>query len=273
MPATVERAIGSEQLIIETGRLAMQAHGAVTVRLGETLVLATAVMSDKPRSAEVDFLPLTVDFEERLYAAGKIPGSFFRREGRPGQEATLASRLTDRSIRPLFPKGLHNDIQITITILSADKEHPPEILGMVGASAALSLSQIPFDGPIGACRLAYNQGRYTINPTYEEDSNAQLSMVVASTSEAIMMVEAGSDEVSEEVILEGIRQAHQANLVTIDLIEELTSQAGKPKLELPETSGSAAVLNREINAILNGRLSALLNEPGQGRPRGRGSPA
>ena len=133
MPATVQRIIGEEEIIIETGKLAMQAHGAVTVRRGETVVLATAVMSEKPRSADMDFLPLTVDYEERLYSAGKIPGSFFRREGRPGQEATLSARLTDRSIRPLFPKGLYNDVQITLTVLSADQENPPEILGMVVA--------------------------------------------------------------------------------------------------------------------------------------------
>ena len=147
MPTTVERSIGNQSLTLETGKLAGQAHGSVTVRYGDTIVLATAVMSEKPRAADIDFLPLTVDFEERLYAAGKIPGSFFRREGRPGQEAILSARLTDRSIRPLFPKTLHNDIQITLTVLSADQEHPPDILGMVGASAALSISQIPFAGP------------------------------------------------------------------------------------------------------------------------------
>ena len=150
MPTTIERSLGSEQLVIETGKLAGLAHGSVTVRYGETIVLATAVMSDKPRSEDMDFLPLTVDYEERLYAAGKIPGSFFRREGRPGQEGILNARLTDRSIRPLFPKGLHNDVQITLTVLSADPEHSPGVLGMIGASAALSMSQIPFEGPIGA---------------------------------------------------------------------------------------------------------------------------
>lgn len=260
MPETVQRTIGSEELIIETGKLAMQAHGAVTVRYGETIVLATAVMSDKPRFDDMDFLPLTVDYEERLYSAGKIPGSFFRREGRPGQEATLSARLTDRSIRPLFPKGLYNDVQITLTVLSADQEHPPEILGMVGASAALSCSQIPFEGPIGASRLAYKDGQYIVNPTYQEIEESQLNLIVASTTDAIMMVEAGSDEVSEEVILEGIRRAHEANLATIDLIEELTSQAGKPKQEPPPVSDTAEALEKEVKNILNGRLSALLEE-------------
>lgn len=260
MPVTVERSIGRENLTIETGKLALQAHGAVTVRHGETIVLATAVMSEKPRFDDMDFLPLTVDYEERLYSAGKIPGSFFRREGRPGQEATLSARLTDRSIRPLFPKGLFNDVQITLTVLSADQENPPEILGMIGASAALSISQIPFEGPIGASRLAYNNGNYIVNPTYQEIAESQLNLIVASTSDAIMMVEAGSDEVSEDVILEGIRRAHEANLATIDLIAELTSQAGKPKQDPPAIGDVAETLDKEINRILNGRLSALLDE-------------
>ena len=260
MPTTVERSIGKETLSLETGKLAGQAHGAVTVRYGDTILLATAVMSDKPRAADIDFLPLTVDFEERLYSAGKIPGSFFRREGRPGQEAILSARLTDRSIRPLFPKSLHNDIQITITVLSADQEHPPDVLGMVGASAALSISQIPFSGPIAACRLSYKDGEYIVNPTYQESEASQLSLVVASNSEAIMMVEAGSDEVSEEVILEAIRRAHEANLTTISLIEELVRQAGKPKGEAPDGDGDAEALDSEIKGILNGRLTALLEE-------------
>ena len=260
MPITVERPIGKETLIIETGRLALQAHGAVTVRLGDTIVLVTAVMSGQPRAADIDFLPLTVDFEERLYAAGKIPGSFFRREGRPGQEATLASRLTDRAIRPLFPKGLRNDIQITITVLSADQEHPAEILGMVGASAALSISQIPFGGPIGATRVSYKDGDYTVNPTYEQIAASQLNMVVASTSDAIMMVEAGSDEVSEEVILECINRAHEANLVTIDLIENLTNQVGKPKETIAVDSSLAEAVDQAIKGVLNGRLALSLDD-------------
>ena len=259
MPTTVERSIGRETLTIETGKLAGQAHGAVTVRYGDTIVLATAVMSEKPRAADIDFLPLTVDFEERLYSAGKIPGSFFRREGRPGQEAILSARLTDRSIRPLFPKSLHNDIQITLTVLSADQEHPPDVLGMVGTSAALSISQIPFSGPIGACRLSYKDGEYIVNPTYQESEDSQLSLIVASNSEAIMMVEAGSDEVSEEIILEAIRRAHEANLTTISLIEDLVRQAGKPKAEAP-SDGDAEALDSEIKGILNGRLTALLEE-------------
>ena len=260
MPVTIERAIGKETLVIETGKLALQAHGSVTVRYGDTIILATAVMADKPRAAEMDFLPLTVDFEERLYSAGKIPGSFFRREGRPGQEATLSARLTDRAIRPLFPKGLYNDIQITITVLSADQEHPAEVLGMVGASAALSMSQIPFGGPIWASRVSYKDGEYTVSPTYQEIADSQLSMIVASTADAIMMVEAGSDEVPEEIILECISRAHEANLASIGMIEDLTNQAGKPKETISVDYELAEAVDRAIKSILNGRLAASLND-------------
>ncbi len=196
IPTSVERQIGGKTLTLETGRLANQAHGSVTVTYGESIVLATAVMSNRPRAEDVDFLPLTVDYEERLYSAGKIPGSFFRREGRPGQDGVLAARLTDRSIRPLFSKGLHNDIQITLTVLSADQENPPEILGMIGTSAALSISQIPFNGPIGSCRIAYLEGEYIVHPTYEQSKESQLSMVVSSSRDAILMVEAGANGVS-----------------------------------------------------------------------------
>ena len=259
-PTVVHREIGGETLVLETGRLAFQAHGAVTVRYGESIVLATAVMSDRPRAEDIDFLPLTVDYEERLYAAGRIPGSFFRREGRPGQEGVLASRLTDRSIRPLFPKGMHNDIQITLTVLSADQENPPEILAMIGASAALAISQIPFEGPVSACRIAYNDGQYTINPTYEESDNSTLSMVIGGTREAIIMVEAGANEVSEEVILEALRQAQEANLEIIGLIEELVAQVGQPKLEVKTDKDAAQKMDSSIREVIGTRLADALGE-------------
>ena len=259
-PTVVHRDIGGETLVLETGRLAFQAHGAVTVRYGESIVLATAVMSDRPRAEDIDFLPLTVDYEERLYAAGRIPGSFFRREGRPGQEGILASRLTDRAIRPLFPKGLHNDVQITLTVLSADQENPPEILAMVGASAALAISQIPFEGPIGACRIAYRNGQYVINPTYEESDTSTLSMVIGGTRDAIIMVEAGSNEVSEEVILESIRRAQEANSEIISLIEELVASVGQPKVEVKTDKEAAANLDSSIRGVVGTRLADALEE-------------
>jgi polyribonucleotide nucleotidyltransferase len=246
---------------METGKLAFQAHGSVTLKYGDTVILATAVMSEKPR-ADIDFLPLTVEYEERLYAAGKIPGSFFRREGRPGQEAILSARLTDRSIRPLFPKSLHNEIQVILTVLSADPQNPPEVIAMIGASAALSISQIPFDGPIGACRVAYHQhdNRYIVHPTYQEIEEGDLNLVVSSSRDAIIMVEAGSNQVSEEVILEGIRLAQEANQIAIDLIEELTSKAGRPKIEVAAGSDEAKQLEDRILSALNGRLTAVLEQ-------------
>ena len=258
MPTTLERAIGREKLIIETGKLAGQAHGSVTVRYGDSIVLVTAVMSENPRSAEMDFLPLTVDFEERLYSAGKIPGSFFRREGRPGQEGILTSRLIDRSIRPLFPKGLFNDIQITVTVLSADQQHPQDILAMVGASAALSMSKIPFAGPVGSSRVAYKDGEYIVNPTYQEIADSQLSLVLSSTPDAIMMIESGSEEVSEETILECIRRANDANQQAIAMINDLVSQAGNTKVEVSVDTDDAQRLETRIQGIVDGRLASLL---------------
>jgi len=215
-------------------------------------------MSDRPRAADIDFLPLTVDYEERLYSAGKIPGSFFRREGRPGQDGILTSRLIDRSIRPLFPKGLHNDIQVTVTVLSADQQHPQDVLAMVGASAALSMSKIPFAGPVGSCRIAYKDGEYIVNPTYQEITDSQLSLVLSSTPDAIMMIESGSEEVSEETILECLRRANDANQETIALINELVSQAGNSKIEVDADADDSQQLESRIQDVVNGRLATLL---------------
>ena len=259
-PTSVQSQIGDKTLTVETGRFANQAHGSVTVTFGETIVLATAVMSNKPRAEDIDFLPLTVDYEERMYSVGKIPGSFFRREGRPGQDGILASRLTDRSIRPLFPKGLHNDIQITLTILSSDQENPPEILGMIGASAAISISQIPFNGPIASCRIAYLDGEYIIHPTYEQSKESTLSMVVSSSRDAILMVEAGANEVSEEVILEAISKAQDANTATIEMIEDLTRQVGKPKVEVEYDQAGADALVAKVKDIVGSRWDDLLSK-------------
>ena len=256
-PLAIEGEIGGQPIILETGRLAQQAHGSVTITCGETILLATAVMSEQAREG-IDFLPLTVEFEERLYAVGKIPGSFFRREGRPGTEAILSARLTDRSIRPLFPKGLHNEIQVIITVLSVDENHPPETLGMVAASAALSISQIPFDGPIGACRITWDGNDYRINPSFQNSSAAELNMVVASNRDAIMMVESGSVEVSEEVILEGIRLAHESNVQTIELIDRLVAERGLDKVSVHVDYGTADERQNKIDALVNGRIAEVL---------------
>lgn len=221
-------------LTIETGKLAGLADGAVTVRYGDSVVLATATMAKQPREG-VDFFPLTVDFEERLYAAGKIPGGFTRREGRPSELAILTMRLTDRSIRPLFPKGFRNDVQVIITALSADPQHPIDILCIVGASAALSISQIPFEGPIGGVRVGLIDGDFVLNPTVDETHESQIDLVVAGSRDAVVMVEAGANQVSEAVVLDAIRFGHEAIQPIIDLQERLVAAAGKPKYQFTVT--------------------------------------
>ncbi len=208
--------VGGRNLTIETGKLAEQANAAVTVRYGDTVVLVTVCLSDEPREGG-DFLPLTVDYEERLYAAGKIPGGFIRREGRPSEEATLASRLTDRPLRPLLPKEWRNDIQLIITVLSADQENDPDILAVIGSSAALSMSEIPFGGPVSAVHIGYINDQLVLNPTLAQLEDSLLDLVVASTKDAIVMVELGAQEASEDVITRAIQFGHEANRGIIKL--------------------------------------------------------
>ena len=257
MEYTLERQIGGSKLILETGKLAFQASGAVKVTYGETIVLVTAVMADKPRP-DIDFLPLTVEFEERLYAIGRIPGSFFRREGRPTTDATLSARLIDRPLRPQFPKGIRDDMQIVVTVLSADRENPPDIPAIIGASAAVSISNIPFNGPVGATRVAYKDGEYIINPTFVEIDDSQLSVAVAGVKGAIGMVEAGANEVSESVVLEAIRRAQEVNDQVIDMIEEMARAVDKPKDVVPPVP-SVEELEGRVSGLLNGRLGQVLD--------------
>jgi len=228
MPQLYEREIGDRSLVIEVGRLAGQAHGAVTVRYGDTVVLVTACTSGEPREG-VDFLPLTIDYEERLYAAGKIPGGWFRREGRPSAEAVLADRLTDRPLRPLFPKGFRNDTQIIVTVLSADQENDPDILAIIGAATALCMSDIPFDTPVSSVRVGHVDGQYVANPTFSQLKESLLDLVVASTKGALVMVEGGAREVSEELILGALTFGHEVNQQVIALEEEVVAAEGKPK--------------------------------------------
>jgi len=233
--------IGGRLLTIETGKLAQQADSAVTVRYGDTVVLVTVCVSDEPRG-NGDFVHLTIDYEERHYAVGKIPGSFIRREGRPSQEATLAGRLTDRSLRPLFDKNLHNDVQIVVTVLSTDQENDPDILAVSGASAAMTLSSIPFYGPIGAVRVGYLDGNLVLNPTLPQLNDSLLDLVVVSTREAIVMVEAGAKEVSEEIVLEAIKFGHEANQEIIRFQEGLRQVYGKPKMEVKASETASELL-------------------------------
>ncbi|MGI8871699.1 MAG: polyribonucleotide nucleotidyltransferase, partial [Candidatus Limnocylindria bacterium] len=227
MAIKVESELGSQVLSLEAGKLAEQADGAVLVKYGDTVVLATAVGSE-PREG-IDFFPLTVDYEERMYAAGKIPGGFIKRESRPSEAAILAMRLTDRPIRPLFPKGYRNDVQVVLTVLSADQENDPDILAINGASAALSISQIPFLGPVGAVRVGYIDGQFVTNPTMTQLDDSQLDLVVAGTRSAVMMVEAGAKILPESLMADAIGYGQQELQKSIDLQEKLVATVGKPK--------------------------------------------
>lgn len=259
MSQTFECTIGKRPLIIETGKLAEQANGAVTVRYGDSVILTTACISSKPRE-QADFLPLTIDYEERLYAAGRIPGGFFRREGRPTEQATLAARLTDRPLRPLFPKDLHNDIQVVTSVLSVDQENDPDILSVIGASAALTISDIPFNGPISAVSVGYLNSSLALNPTLLEMSNSSLDLVVASTKESIVMIKGNAQEVPESLILEAIKFGHETNQEIIKLQEELQQACGKPKVEV-KTVETNPELAASISSILEDKLIEALNQP------------
>ena len=227
MVQTFTREIGGRTLSIEHGRLAQQASGAVVVRYGDSMILVTACTAT-PREG-IDFFPLTVDYEERAYAVGKIPGSFFRREGRPSQDAILADRLTDRCLRPLFPKGFRDEVQVVCTVLSADRENPPEVLAIMGASTALGISEIPFDGPVAATRIGYLDDQLVVNPLFSQVEEGRLDLVVAGTKEAVVMVEAGAREVPESVLLDALRQGQEVNLELVQLQEEIIRTLGKPK--------------------------------------------
>ena len=251
--------VGGRNLIIDTGKLAGQANAAVTVHYGDTVVLVTACVDSEPREG-IDFLPLTIDYEERLYAAGKIPGGFIRREGRPSQEATLASRLTDRPLRPLLPKGWRNEIQLIITVLSADQENDPDILAVIGGSAALSISEIPFDGPVSAVHVGYINNELILNPTLAQLESSQLDLVVVSTKQAIVMTEADAREASEDIIIRAMKLGHEANQDIIKLQEQLREACGKPKMEAPTGEVNPEVVSA-IPPTVNDRLTQSLSQP------------
>ena len=225
-----EMQLGGRTLTVETGKLAQMANGACTLRYGDTVVLVTATNSAKPKEG-IDFFPLSVDFEEKLYSAGKIPGSFIRREGKPSEKAILTSRLIDRPIRPLFPKGYRNDVQVVATVLSVDIDHNPDTIAMIGSSIALSISSIPFNGPTGSVSVGLVDGEFLINPTFEQREKSDMYLVVSGTKDAIMMVEAGSNEVSEEVMLNAILFAHEEIKKICDFVQGIANEIGKEKDE------------------------------------------
>jgi len=250
--------IGGRTLTIDTGKLAEQANGAVTVRYGDTVILVTTCVSQEPREG-IDFLPLTIDYEERLYAAGKIPGGFIRREGRPTQEATLASRLTDRPLRSLLPKEWRNDIQVIITVLSADLENDPDILAVIGGSAALSISEIPFDGPVSAVRIGYIGDEFVVNPTLAHLESSLLDLIVVSSKQAVVMVEAGAQEVSEDIIVRAIELGHEENLKIIEIQEQLQQICGKPKAETSVREINSEVISA-MSPIIDNKLAQALTQ-------------
>jgi polyribonucleotide nucleotidyltransferase len=250
MVTTVEADIGGKKIILETGLMAKQANGAVVVRYGDTVVLSTAV-SSKVERANVDFLPLTVDYQEKAYAAGRIPGGFFKREGRQTEKEILTSRLIDRPIRPLFPDGYYFDTQIIASVLSIGDESSMDLMGMIASSSALAISDIPFRGPIGAVRIGLVDGKYIINPDHTELETTKLNLVVAGTADAIMMVEGGANELTEEQMLEALETAHREIKKIVALVNELAAKVGKPK---------RPVKTVEIDKDLAGQVAALAME-------------
>ena len=254
-----EAVIGGRVMSIETGRVAEQASGAVLVRYGDTVLLATVVGSTEPREG-IDFFPLTVDVEERMYAAGKIPGGFIKREGRASEHAILACRLADRPLRPLFPKGYRNDVQIVITVLSVDQENDPDILGIVGASAALSVSDIPFGGPVGAVRVGYIDDQFVINPLEPQMGRSRLDLAIAGTSDAVMMVEAGAKELPEEKMLQAVRFGQEALQDIIKMQEKLAQAVNIAKRPFTPPLVDAE-LQAKVAAFVQPRFEAAVNHP------------
>ena len=230
MEKTYTMDLAGSQLKVTIGKVAEQANGACLVQYGDTVVLVTATASSKPREG-IDFFPLSVDYEEKMYAVGKIPGGFIKREGRPSEKATLSARLIDRPLRPLFPEGYRNDVHIVATVLSVDQDHSPEIVAMIGSSIALSISDIPFDGPTGSVEVGFIDGKYIINPNEEERNNSRINLSLAGTESAIMMVEAGAQEVSEAEMLEAILEGHEVIKEICKFTNEITSEIGKEKAE------------------------------------------
>ncbi len=251
--------VAGRRLSIETGRVAEQANGAVIVRQGDSVVLSTVVMSKEPREG-IDFFPLTCDYEEKLYAAGKIPGSFMRREGRPTETAILASRLTDRPLRPLFPDGFRLDIQVVSTVLSVDQENDPTILSINGASTAIVISDVPWAGPVGAVRMGLLDGKVVVNPPMGRMAESELDLVVAGTADAILMVEAGAKGVTEHTVLEALEMAHDAIRQICAAQLELREQVGREKREfIPASYPEQAI--EVVNEYLAMRLDAVLFSP------------
>jgi polyribonucleotide nucleotidyltransferase len=250
--------LGDSEIIIETGKLAEQAGGAVTITEGETVVFATATMSAHAR-AGIDFFPLSVDYEEKMYAAGRIPGSFFRREGRPSEQAILTSRVIDRTLRPLFPDGLRNDVQVILSAFSHDQEHHTDMIGIIAASAAMAISNTPWNGPVAGVRIGLIDGNLVVNPTISQMANSTLDLRVSGTAEAINMVEAGAQEVDEETMLRALRLAHDSIQPIIQVINQMRAEVGKPKSAYVPAATNAA-LSAEVAERTTDRVRQIIAE-------------
>ncbi len=253
---TFRTAIGGKLLECEIGRVCEQTNGQVMVRYGDTVVNVTAVMSKEPRP-DIDFFPLSCDYEERMYAAGKIPGGFLKREGRPSEQAILNSRLMDRPLRPLFPKGLYNDVQVVATVMSMDHDAPSEIAAMIGSSIALSVSDIPWEGPTGSVLIGRVDGKFIVNPSAAQKAESDMHMVVSGTKDAIMMVEAGAQQVPEDEILDGIMFAHEEIKKIVAFIEDIVAEVGKPKRDI-EFKKVDPEIETDVRAYAEGKMRAAV---------------
>ncbi|MCI0528033.1 MAG: polyribonucleotide nucleotidyltransferase, partial [Nitrospira sp.] len=256
MVQKVELEFAGKTLSLENGRVAKQANGAVLIQYAETVILVTVVAAKEPKP-DVDFLPLTVDYQERYYAAGKIPGGFFKREGRPGERETLTSRLIDRPMRPLFPKNFTHETQIIASVLSADQSNSMDFLGIIGASAALMISPIPFHGPVGAVRVGRIDGQFVLNPELAELEKSDINVVVASTRDAVMMVEGEAREIPEQVMLDAILFAHEQIKPILDLQEKLVAMVGQPKMQLVAKEQNNQLV-QSVRRLVEGPLKEAL---------------
>ncbi|HEY4484972.1 MAG TPA: polyribonucleotide nucleotidyltransferase, partial [Nitrospiria bacterium] len=259
MTQHVELEIGGQRLLLETGRMAKLADGAVLARCGDTVVLGTAVSSKVARTG-VDFLPLTCDYQEKAYAVGRIPGGYFRREGRPTEREILSSRLIDRPLRPLFPKGYYFDIQVVASVLSADQGNTSDLLGIIAASAALAISDIPLLHPIAAVRIGRLNGQFIVNPSFADTEAADLNLIVAGTEDAVMMVEGGSAGLPEQTIIEAILLAHSEIKKIVQAIERLRQAVGKPKRPVPAKKVDAA-LQEAVRSRCQSQIEAAVLIP------------
>ena len=255
---SVQTSISGTTLSIETGKVAKQSDGAVVVRAGGTMVLSTVVFAKAPMEGR-DFLPLTVEYRERAYAGGKIPGGFFKREGRPDEKETLTCRLIDRPVRPLFPKNFRNEIQVINFVISADNEHDPDVLAMVGTSAALALSGLPYDGPVGGVRVALVDGKLVANPTYAQRNGSPLEIVIAGTEDAILMVESGGKEIAEETMLEALAFGHEQCKALARIQKELMAKAAKPRIPFDANAGADPALAARVKDLASAKIAQALS--------------